>query len=130
MSIIKFPTFEQIIAIHFDQIENYGGTHGVRDITLLESAVFRPQSSFGGKELYPTLFNKVAALCHSLIKNHPFIDGNKRTGIVSAIFLLDINGYGLFVSQKELVETSLDIAQNKLDLGQIADWIKKNSKKL
>ena len=130
MSIIRFPTFEQIIAIHFDQIENYGGSHGVRDITLLESAVFRPQSSFGGNELYPTLFDKAAALCHSLIKNHPFMDGNKRTGMFSAIFFLDINGYGLFVSQKELVKTALNIAGNKLTMEQIADWLKKNSKKL
>lgn len=125
---INYLTLEQILVIHQDQIEQYGGSHGLRDLALLESAVFRPQSSFSGKELYKTIFDKTAAIMHSLILNHPFIDGNKRTGIVSAVVFLELNGFRLEVSQKELVKTALKIESKELSLENVAEWLKLNSK--
>jgi death-on-curing protein len=125
-----FLTLEQVLVIHEDQVVRYGGTSGLRDLTLLESAIFRPQSSFGGEDLYSTVFVKAAALAHSLILNHPFIDGNKRTGVVSSLVFLEINGYSLDVTQDQLVEMALKIATKVFDIEEIADWIKRNSKKV
>lgn len=126
---IIYLTLEQILIIHQDQIERYGGTHGLRDLALLESAIFRPQSSFSSKELYKTIFDKTAALMHSLILNHPFIDGNKRTGIVSALVFLELNGFRLEVGTKELIKTALKIESKKLNLENVAKWLESNSKK-
>jgi len=126
---ISYLTLEQILIIHQDQIERYGGRHGLRDLTLLESAVFRPQSSFSEKDLYRTIFDKAAALMHSLILNHPFVDGNKRTGIVSAAVFLELNGFRLEASQKELIKIALKIESKEVNQKNIAEWLKLNSKK-
>jgi len=123
-----FLTLEQILVIHEDQIDRYGGSHGIRDLALLESAIFRPQSTFSNQELYLTIFDKAAALVHSLVLNHPFIDGNKRTGIVSLILLLELNGFKLITGQEELVKTVLQIENKNLDIEQIARWLEEHSK--
>lgn len=120
---ISYLTLEQILVIHEDQIERYGGTSGLRNLELLESAVFRPQSTFDGKDLYEDVFEKTASLIHSLILNHPFIDGNKRTGMVGGLVFLEINGFLLKVQQKEFVEIALAIATKKLDLEKTREWI-------
>lgn len=124
-----FLTLEQVLVIHEDQIIRYGGTSGLRDLSLLESAIFRPQSSFGGEYLYSSVFEKAVALVHSLILNHPFIDGNKRTGVVSGLVFIEMNGYAFDVTQDELVEMALKIATKVCDIKEIADWFKKNSRK-
>jgi len=124
---VIFLTLEQILAIHFDQIERYSGSHGVRDLPLLESAMQRPQASFYGEDLYVGIFDKAAALMHSLILNHPFIDGNKRTGTVATAGFLHFNGHDLKLTQKELVEISLLVESKKLDLEQISKWLKDHS---
>lgn len=90
---LKYLSVKQVILIHSDIIRNFGGSLGIHSKDLLESAVFRMQASFGGKDLYPTVFDKAAALFESLIKNHPFVDGNKRTAFVAAVTFLEINGY-------------------------------------
>jgi death-on-curing protein len=125
-----FLTLEQILVLHEDQVDRYGGTSGLRDVGLLESAAFRPQTTFGGQELYESLFDKAASLMHSLILNHPFLDGNKRTGTTCALVFLELNSYALSVSQKELVEAALKIAEKEWGLEQIAAWLETNSKKL
>lgn len=125
-----YLTLEQIIIIHEDQIVRYDGSSGLRDVSLLESAVFRPQSSFGGEDLYPTIFDKASALIHSLILNHPFIDGNKRTGIASMLVFLELNGYRLQVIQKALVNTALEVGSKKLNVEKLAVWLKKYTKKI
>jgi len=121
-----FLTLEQILTIHTDQIERYGGSHGLRDLGLLESAVFRPASSFGGEDLYPTIFDKAAALTHSLLLNHPFVDGNKRTAIASMILFLEINRQKFFFSEKEIIEFALWVENKKPTLEQIAGWLEKH----
>ena len=125
-----YLSLEQVITIHEDQVIRYGGSSGLRDVPLLESAVFRPQSSFGGEDLYPTIFDKAASLMHSLILNHPFIDANKRTGTASMLVFLELNGYRLKVPQKALVEVAKGVESKKISLDELGDWLKKHCKKI
>jgi len=126
---INYVGIEEVYVIHEKMIEIGKGRKGIRDFTLLHSAVERPKATFAARELYPTLWLKTAALVHSLIKNHPFNDGNKRTGYFSAMRFLKINGYDLSAKQKELVNFALAIDIKNLSLPQIAQWLKKHSKK-
>src|SRR5438309_3746270 len=79
---------EDVLTLHEFSIKDFGGSRGIRDIGLLESAIARPFQTFGGEELYKTPFDKAAALGESLIINHPFVDGNKRTGFLAIVSLL------------------------------------------
>lgn len=126
----SYLTLEQIFLIHDEQIELFGGSHGIRDLALLESAAMRPQATFGGNDLYNLLFEKAAVLIHSVILNHPFIDGNKRTGIASAIVFLEKNKYALKANDRELVDIALQIANKQIDIDKISSWLKKHSNPL
>lgn len=126
----NFLALEQVLAIHDDQIERYGGSHGIRDLALLESAIFRCQATFAGEDLYLGIFLKAAVLMQGIISNHPFIDGNKRTGSVAAARFLFVNGYDLQTSQKALVSAALKVEAKKFPLERLATWLKKNSKKI
>ncbi len=127
---MKYLTTEQILFIHYRLIKETGGSHGVRDLSLLKSAQAWPMSTFGGKDLHPNIFTKTAALMHSLIKNHPFIDGNKRTAITSSFLFLLCNNYKLKVSNEELEKFTLKIAVEKTEIKIISDWFKKYSAKI
>ena len=124
---IIYLTLEEILIIHEDQIERYGGTSGIRDLALLDSAILRPQTTFSGKDLYETLFEKAASLMHSLIMNHAFIDGNKRTGAVSTFIFLELNNLQISVKESELVDSVLRIEKEKWKINRIAEWLKENS---
>jgi death on curing protein len=124
---IVFLTLEQVLAINYDQIERYGGSHGLRSVELLESAVFRSGMVFGGKDLYPDVFYKAAALMHSLILNHAFVDGNKRTGMVAGIVFLRVNNCRVELSKSDLIEVALKIGKNEWKIREIAIWLKENS---
>lgn len=126
---MKYLTAEQILFIHSRLIDETGGFHGIRDLGLLLSGAARPGAAFSGKELYPDIYNKAAALMESLIKNHPFMDGNKRTAITSAGIFLSINGYYLNASQKELETIALNMATGKTSVKDAMDWFKQHSKK-
>jgi death on curing protein len=91
----------QILTIYNEVIDQTGGTRGLRDIRLLESAVGRLQAAFAGEEFYPDVFSKAAALGHSIILNHPFVDGNKRAGYMGMRIFLNLNGYDLTASIDE-----------------------------
>jgi len=123
---VKRLSPKQILLIHDELIEIYGGSHGVRDENLLESAIYQPYASYGGVDLYPTVFDKAAALLRSLIKNHPFVDGNKRASIAAAQIMLEENGYLFSVSIKTTFEFLLKIANKKPTVGQISAWLKDN----
>jgi death-on-curing protein len=110
-------------------MDRSGGSAGVHDQGLLESAVYRPQASFGGEDLYPDLFSKAAALGHSIIKNHPFVDGNKRTGFEAMRLILRLNGYDVQASLEAKFNFVLGIAEGKLKEQAIADWLKHRSGK-
>lgn len=125
----KFVPLEDILVIREMVIEEAGGKQGIRDFLLFHSAVYRPRASFGGQDLYPSLFDKAAALTHSLLLNHPFLDGNKRTALAVCERFLYINGCEVYASQKEKINFTLDIESKKLDLARIAAWLKKHSKK-
>ena len=115
------------IKIHEILINEYGGTHGIRDLSGLQSALSRPFSSFDKKELYPSIFAKAAALIESLILNHPFLDGNKRIGyFIMRFFLLDHN-YDIQASQQEKYNFVISIATGKLSYEEIKAWITEKS---
>lgn len=100
-----------------------GDRAGVRDMTMLESAVARPQASAFGSDAYPTITDKAAALLHSLILNHPFIDGNKRTGIISMIEFLSRNGYSVAWEKEAALEFIIEVAEGKHDADSISKWL-------
>jgi death-on-curing protein len=120
-------TAEQVLFLHSRLIAETGGAHGVRDLSMLLSALGRPMASFAGTDLYPDLISKTAALLDSLIRNHPFVDGNKRTAISAAGIFLWLNGYQLRVDPAEMVVFTLACAQSKVPLEQIEDWLRAHS---
>ena len=119
---------KQVLYLYQRIIQQSGGTIGLRDEGLLESAVYRPQASFGGQDLYPDLFSKAAALGHSIISNHPFVDGNKRVGFEAMRLMLQLNGHDLHASLDAKFEFVTDIAKGKLSEQAIADWLKRHSR--
>lgn len=121
---------KQIMFLHKRIISTTGGSHGIRDKGLLESAVYRPQASFGGKDFYLDLYQKTAVLCHSIINNHPFIDGNKRVGFEGMRLMLRLNGYDIKASQKEKFDFAMNIAKGKMNEQDITEWINRHSLKI
>ena len=113
---------EQVLFLHARLIAETGGSHGVRDLKMLLSALGRPQASYDQSDLYPEITTKAAALMDSLIRNHPFIDGNKRTGITAAAMFYHINGFRLDVTNVELESFTLEVAQSKHSIDEIAAW--------
>jgi len=124
---MNYLTPKQVLFIHSRLVTETGGSHGVHDLGLLESAVARPQATFDGRELYPDLFTQAAALMDSLINNHPFVDGNKRTGITAAGLFLRINGWKLTATPEELESCTLRVATGGLEVADLAGWLRDNS---
>ena len=122
-----YLTAEQVLFVHYRLISETGGEHGVRDLGLLESAIARPQATFDRQELYPDIFEKAAALMESLINNHPFVDGNKRTGIACAVLFLQQNGISFSAKNTELEKFTLRVASSKAGRSEITKWLKKHS---
>jgi death-on-curing protein len=116
-------TLEIVIGIHAVLIRRYGGSPGMRDEGALQSAVSRPYQTFDGEELYKTTVEKAAALIESLVKNHPFIDGNKRTGYVSMRILLRKNQKDVKATEEEKYEFVINIANGKSEYEEIKQWI-------
>ena len=121
---MKYLSPEQVLFIHSRVIDATGGAHGCRDLGLLQSAVMRPKATFSGKDLYHELFSKAAALMESLACNHPFIDGNKRTAIVSVGLFLEMNGCRLKAAQKELERFALSVAVGKMTFDAAVAWLR------
>lgn len=119
----------EIVEIHDRVIREIGGGQGIREPGLLAAIAEKPHASFGGSELYQTLFDKAAALFESLCNYHVFVDGNKRTAIVTLEYFLHKNGYILIASQNQKEAFTLSTATNNPDLANVAAWIKKHSKK-
>ena len=114
---------EQILMLHTQLIQQTGGSDGVRDYNLLDSALETPFQSFGGDELYPTIQAKAARLGYGLIKNHCMIDGNKRIGTHAMLVFLALNGIELKYTQKELYETILNVASGSVDYNCLLQWV-------
>ncbi len=116
-------TKEQILLLHSELIKTTGGSDGIRDIGLFESALETPFQSYGGEELYPSIWAKAARLCYGLVKNHAMVDGNKRIGVHAMLVFLSINGYELEYSQKELSDLILDVAADKKQYEDVLQWL-------
>ncbi len=113
----------QIKHLHSKMIQEVGGIDGIRDEGLLDSAPSAPFQSFGGMELYPSMIGKAARLCYGLIKNHAFIDGNKRIGIYAMLVFLELNGMEMECSEEELIALGLGIASGKIEEKDVGFWI-------
>lgn len=124
-----YPDVSDVLLIHAKMIEFFGGRDGVRDYFLLDSALERPKATFGGEDLYPSIFGKAAALIQSLILNHPFDDGNKRTALAACALLLHLNGNEIKLPVKDSIEFTLNVDNHSLSLEQIAAWLEKQVKK-
>jgi death on curing protein len=109
-----FLELNEIIEIHQDQIARYGGTPGIRDLGLLESACAMPQTQFGGSFLHDSIFSMAAAYLFHIAQNHPFVDGNKRTAIVAALVFLSMNGYKITATDDDIEAITLDIADGSV----------------
>lgn len=129
MTDVVYITLDEVLAIHDDMVERYGGSFGIRDLGLIQSAIARPQATFGGQDLYPTMIDKASALFHSLIFNHAFTDGNKRTSLTSTARFLHLNGYELKADKEELINFPLKIENKHLDISEIAKWLKEHAKR-
>lgn len=124
---MKYLTTQQVLAIHDQMVKRFGGSHGVRDIGLVESAVGRPQATYDGIDLYENIYDKAAALLQSLLKNHAFVDGNKRTALTSAGIFLKANDYKLKNFHEDEVELAVSVDNKHLSVEEIAQWLKKHT---
>jgi len=126
---IKFLNNEIILNFHQNQLERYGGKSGVRDEELLESALAQPQASFGGEYVHKNLFHMASAYGFHLCQNHPFYDGNKRTALIAMYTFLYVNGYQIKADKKSLFAIMMDLASGKVKKEELAEYLKKHSKK-
>lgn len=126
---MRYLTEDDIERLHIEIIDTTGGSNGIRDRGRIKSAVSAQKQVFFGKELYKTIFDKAAVLTRGIITDHPFIDGNKRTGILSGIMLMELNGYDMSrLRDRELEEFAVYVAVHKPDIPTIAAWFKRYSK--
>lgn len=123
-----YLSIDEVVAIHESMIALFGGRGEIHDFTLLHSAIERPKATFGGNDLYPRIFDKAAALIQSLILNHPFDDGNKRSAITSCARFIYINGYSLDLPMEETIQFTLDIDSHSISFENIANWLEQHSK--
>jgi death-on-curing protein len=114
----------EVAALHEKLIDATGGSRGLRDAGLLESAVMNCYQSFGDDELYPSVTEKAAHMAFGLCKNHPFVDGNKRTAVAAMLVMLRVNDIELSYSQPELVALALGIAGGEMDYEHIVEWVR------
>lgn len=124
---MEYLTLNEVLVLHARLIQATGGSRGLRDVGLLESALARPQATFGGVDLYPDLWTKAASLMHSLVQNHPFIDGNKRTALVATGLMLELNGFGLTASNDETLQFARQVTSGEMTLEDMATWLRTHS---
>lgn len=120
---MKTLTLQQVITFHKKITSATGGSDGVKDIGLVESALNRYSASYDGIEFYPSIIEKISAITHSLISNHGFVDGNKRIGVSVMLMLLKLNDISVEYSQIELIELGLSVASGQMKEIDIREWI-------
>ena len=123
---IREPTFltvDEAKGIHSDQIQRYGGSAEIRDIALLESAVAQPQAGFGDEYVHKTVFEMAAAYAYHIVMNHPFVDGNKRTGAMTAYVFLALNGYELETSEDEFQDVVRRTTSGQVEKQELAGFL-------
>ena len=122
----SFLTLDEVLAIHAHQIARYGGALGIRDRGLLESALAMPEASYGGEELHPTPYEKAAAYLFHVVKNHPFVDGNKRAGLALCLVFLRLNGVRIRASDDELVSLVLGVVTGRFGKPEVAVFLREH----
>jgi death-on-curing protein len=120
---------DQILRLHQKQIAMFGGARGLRDAGSLDSAVTRPQMTFGGEDLYPDAAAKAAALMHSLVMNHPFVDGNKRVGAMAMELFLLVNRFELEALDEEIEAVTLATACGEVEAEALAIWLRQRTRR-
>ena len=124
---VKFLTLSEVMLILDNQIDNYGGMYGVRDINLLSSAIYMPESSFEGQYLHKTVPAMAAAYAFHICQNHPFIDGNKRVALASSLVFLDINGYEFNCKDEILYNKIINMAKGEIKKEELIEFYEKHS---
>jgi len=120
----RFLSFAEVLEIHRDQVARYGGDPGIMDLNGLKSARGMPAATFGGEFLHPDIFSMAAAYLFHITANHPFVDGNKRTGTVAALVFLDLNGYELNAPAKDLTDMVMAVASGRSSKDEVAQIIR------
>ncbi len=121
----EFLSLDDVLDLHRLQLARYGGGSGLRDQRLLESAVAQPQAGFGGESVHRDLFEMAAAYLFHIVSNHPFVDGNKRTGLLAALVFLDINGIEIDRGTPELYDLTMAVAEGSLKKAAIAEELRR-----
>jgi len=125
----EFVNLQDVFEIHKDQIARYGGSPGIRDIGLLESALAMPQAGMRGQYFHADLFEMAAAYLYHLVMNHPFVDGNKRVGLATALVFLELNGESPEATNEALAELTLAVAEGKTAKSALAEFFRKHCRK-
>ncbi len=123
-----FLSLEDVLTLHADQVALYGGDHGVRDLGLLESAIAQPQATFGGEFLHKDLFEMAAAYLFHIVQNHPFLDGNKRTGAVAALVFLDLNGVEITAPKGSVYEVTMSVATGQAGKAEVVAFFRSHAR--
>ncbi len=126
----RYLSLAEVLELHRSVLEGWGGASGIRDLGALESALAQPRQSFSGQDLYPDLPAKAAALCFSLVLNHPFVDGNKRIGHAAMETFLMVNGHELHASLDEQERVMLDLAAGNLTHEAFVEWVNQHTYRL
>jgi len=121
-----FLTLDEVLGIHADQIRRYGGRPGLRDLGLLQSALAMPETTFGGEFLHGTVFEMAAAYLFHLARNHPFVDGNKRMALMSALVFLGLNGQRLEAESGALYELVDGVAAGSVDKAEVSVFFRRD----
>ena len=123
---MRHISITQVLQLHEKMIRKTGGDDGIRDFALLESALYNALSTFDCEELYPSIEEKCANICFCIVKNHPFVDGNKRMGIFIMLILLEYNSVVLKYEQKELIDLGLGVAEGRYNQEHVIEWVIKH----
>jgi death-on-curing protein len=127
---MRYLALAEVVDLHRRLLETTGGAAGIRDLGALESALAQPRMTLGDSDVYPTLAEKAAALCFSLVGNHPFVDGNKRVGHAAMETFLVLNGAEIDAGLGEQERVMLDLAAGRIDRGQLSEWLRQHLKPL
>jgi len=124
----RFLTLAEVLLIHQDQVARYGGAAGIRDLGLLKSAAGMPSATYGGEFLHTDLHEMAAAYLYHIVKNHPFVDSNKRVAVVCALVFLDLNGLEFFAPQDDLADMAIAAASGEVSKAGVAEFIRRWSR--
>ena len=127
---LKYLSEADVLLIHSRLVDETGGLHGIRDLHAIMSVIEQPRQAVFGKELYPTVFLKAAVYARNIIAHHPFLDGNKRTGITVASVFISDNGYAIEAEEGEFYKLALHIAEDKWEYEEIAKWFEAHTTKI